>query len=117
MLEDRTTPAVSASFSAGTLTINLSAASDIGELTYVAATAPSAAKYVVEDNGNPVIISGYTIGTTTPAVSSSSVSRIIIKDIGSKATGQEFTVTSLESATILTGGFSSTGVETVNIDA
>ena len=115
MLEDRTTPAVSASFSAGTLTINLSAASDIGELTYVPATgtAPTviAAHYEVEDNGTAVVIGNYNL--TTPP----SVSRIIIKDIGAKATGQKFTVTSLESATILTGGFSSTGVETVNIDA
>ncbi len=116
LLEDRTTPAVSASFSAGTLTINLSAASDIGELTYVpATTAPVVAAHYEVTDGPPasssaVIIANYNL--TTPQ----SVTRIIIKDIGSKATGQEFTVTSLESATILTEGFSSTGVETVNID-
>ena len=52
MLEDRTTPAVSASFSAvtETLTINLSEAGDSGELKYVGATGSSAAKYVVEDD-------------------------------------------------------------------
>lgn len=119
MLEDRTTPAVSASFSAGTLTINLSAAADSGDLTYVPDAAPVAAHYIVKDGATPVVISGYTIGSTTatPATVSPSVTRIIIKDIGSKATGQDFTVTSLDSATKLTAGFSSTGVETVNIDA
>lgn len=112
MLEDRTTPAVSASFSAGTLTINLSAADDNGKLTFVlATTTPTviAAHYEVEDKGRAVVIGNYNL--TTPP----SVTRIIIKDIGSKATGQDFTVTSLDSA--LTAGFSSTGVETVNIDA
>ncbi len=111
MLEDRTTPAVSASFSAGTLTINLSAANDSGTLTFVAATTtPTATAAHYEVNGTAINIGNYNL--TTPQ----SVTRIIIKDTGSNATGQDFTVTSLDSATNLTGGFSSTGVETVNID-
>ena len=113
MLEDRTTPAVSASFSAGTetLTINLSGASDSGELKYIAVTT---AHYEVFDRNvstsTPIVIANYDLATPQ------SVKRIIIKDTGSNATGQDFTVTSLHSATKLTAGFSSTGVETVNID-
>jgi hypothetical protein len=100
MLEDRTTPAVTYDLTGGgVLTINLQAANDAPVITY-----------------NPASGGSYTI---TPNITSSSpitlpVTSIVVRDTGTKAIGQSVTITSIGA---LSGGFTSTGVETVTINA
>ncbi len=104
MLEDRTTPAVTYDFTGGVLTINLQAANDAPVIEY-----------------NPASTGSYTI---TPNITSSSpitlsVTSIVVRDTGTKAIGQSVTIRTSSGTSIgaLSGGFTSTGVETVTVDA
>ncbi|MCY2950075.1 MAG: hypothetical protein NTZ71_18055 [Planctomycetota bacterium] len=105
MLEDRTTPAVTYDLSGGgVLTINLQAANDAPVIEY-----------------NPASTGTYTI---TPKITSSSqitlpVTSIVVRDTGTKAIGQSVTIRAASGTSIgaLSGGFTSTGVETVTVNA
>ncbi|NBU75676.1 MAG: hypothetical protein EBS30_10710, partial [Planctomycetes bacterium] len=93
LLEDRTTPAVLASVVSNVLIINLQAANDSAAITFAAGA------YTVSGNIN-----------TSPLTS---VTSILVRDTGTRATGQAITVTSIGA---ISGGFTSIGVETVTIN-
>lgn len=101
LLEDRTTPAVSASVVSGVLIINLQAANDSAAITFAAASGATPATYTVSPNINS-------------SASLTGVTSILVRDTGTRATGQAITVTTIGP---LSGGFTSTGVETVTINA
>ena len=108
MLEDRTTPAVTAGFNAadGVLTIALNASNDVGILSWTTGTGTGT--YAVTSTSTPggVTISGGYVADT------SAVTAIRVVDSGVKATGQSFTIATLDT---LTDGFTSVGVETLTI--
>ena len=108
MLEDRTTPAVTAGFNAadGVLTIALNASNDVGILSWT--TGSGTGTYAVTSTSTPggVTISGGYVADT------SAVKAIRVVDSGVKATGQSFTIATLDT---LTDGFTSVGVETLTI--
>lgn len=108
MLEDRTTPAVTAGFNAadGVLTIALNASNDVGILSWT--TGSGTGTYAVTSTSTPggVTISGGYVADT------SAVTAIRVVDSGVKATGQSFTIATLDT---LTDGFTSVGVETLTI--
>lgn len=108
MLEDRTTPAVTAGFDAnGVLTIALNASNDIGALNWT--TGSGTGTYAITSTSTPgsvTISGGYTPNTSI-------VKAIRIVDSGVKATGQSFTINGLDT---LTDGFTSVGVETLTIN-
>ena len=108
MLEDRTTPAVTAGFNAadGVLTIALNASNDVGILNWTTGTGTGT--YAVTSTSTPggVTISGGYVADT------SAVTAIRVVDSGVKATGQSFTIATLDT---LTDGFTSVGVETLTI--
>ena len=110
MLEDRTTPAVTAGFNAadGVLTIALNASNDVGTLSWTPSTGTGTGTYAVTStstSGGVTISGGYVADT-------SAVTAIRVVDSGVKATGQSFTIASLDT---LTDGFTSVGVETLTI--
>jgi hypothetical protein len=112
MLEDRTTPAVTAGVDlSGVLTIAVNASNNAGILAFTPTTGAGTGTYAVtytETAGGSVksvSISNYTGDVTA-------VKAIRIVDSGVKATGQSFTITSLNT---LTDGFTSVGVETLTI--
>ena len=110
MLEDRTTPAVTAGFNAadGVLTIALNASNDVGALSWTPSTGTGTGTYAVTSTSTPggVTISGGYVADT------SAVTAIRVVDSGVKATGQSFTIATLDT---LTDGFTSVGVETLTI--
>ena len=110
MLEDRTTPAVTAGFNAadGVLTIALNASNDVGTLSWTPSTGTGTGTYAVTStstSGGVTISGGYVADT-------SAVTAIRVVDSGVKATGQSFTIATLDT---LTDGFTSVGVETLTI--
>ena len=103
LLEDRTTPAVTYDLTGGVLTINLQAANDAPVIEYTA----SSSSYTVTPN------------ITSPSALLTGVTSIVVRDTGTKAIGQSVTIKAASGTSIgaLSGGFTSTGVETVTINA